>query len=564
MSTDIASNRSTLKEFLASIATISGDLSNITAPPFVLGEFSTVEIPQYWVDKPLLFVAPAAEEDAKKRALLVLKWFLGSLRNQQYAGRKDYEGVKKPLNAFLGELFFGSWNDEELGETKLVSEQVSHHPPITACYLWNDKHGIRAEGFTQQEITFSGSVSIKQKGYAVLHIDKYEEDYLIPVPNIKVKGILSGVPYPELYGEYSLISSNGYVSHIKFEGKGFFGSGQKNGFQARMFHVDQPTDDIYVIQGAWNGEFTISDVKASQELEKIDVMAIKSSKMDTSGLAEQDPWESRKAWGDVIAALRRGDMKGTTTAKSKIEEGQRQMRKDEEASGKQWKNIFFRRVDQDPVFERLSVHDDKSFTVDRGGGIWKVSEDAIKGTKRPYHGELLPSNQHAESAASGGLGHADDVHHQTQNGTAAAAAAAAAAVPNAASDKGQDAIETQRQDTNTIEDRNDARKNTPDHVGLDQKAETSSDELRAMEVAEGATDNTNSAWKNLMDNVNAVASSLAAQLRESKVAAVIGLGDQPSNTVAQEKQPESKESLYKEPTDAQVEAFLRAKHSNVN
>ena len=160
MSNDIVSNRSTLKEFLASIATISGDLSNITAPPFVLAENSTVEIPQYWADHPLLFAAPAAEENPEKRALLVLKWFLGSLRNQQYAGRREEEGVKKPLNAFLGELFFGSWKNEELGETRLVSEQVSHHPPITACYLWNEKHGIRAEGFTQQEITFNGSVNI--------------------------------------------------------------------------------------------------------------------------------------------------------------------------------------------------------------------------------------------------------------------------------------------------------------------------------------------------------------------------------------------------------------------
>nr|GFD56721.1 hypothetical protein [Tanacetum cinerariifolium] len=90
-------------------------------------------------------------------------------------------------NAFLGELFMGRWEDEELGETRLVSEQVSHHPPITACYIWNDKHGVRAEGFTEQEITFSGSVSIKQKGYAMLHIDKYNEDYLMPVPNVKIK-----------------------------------------------------------------------------------------------------------------------------------------------------------------------------------------------------------------------------------------------------------------------------------------------------------------------------------------------------------------------------------------
>jgi hypothetical protein len=74
--------------------------------------------------------------------VLVLKWFLASLRRQQYAGRDPSTGVKKPLNAFLGELFFAEWSEEGCGVTKLVSEQVSHHPPITACRLWNKDFGI--------------------------------------------------------------------------------------------------------------------------------------------------------------------------------------------------------------------------------------------------------------------------------------------------------------------------------------------------------------------------------------------------------------------------------------
>lgn len=106
-----------------SISAIKGDLSNITAPPFVLATKSTVEFPQYWAENPSLFVAPAYESDPEKRALLVLKWFLGSLKSQQYAGRSEAEGVKKPLNAFLGELFLGHW-DTEYGRTRLISEQV--------------------------------------------------------------------------------------------------------------------------------------------------------------------------------------------------------------------------------------------------------------------------------------------------------------------------------------------------------------------------------------------------------------------------------------------------------
>lgn len=109
--------------FSKSIATIRGDLSNITAPPFVLDTKSAVELPAFWAERPSVFVAPAASDDPAERALLVLRWFISALRNQQYAGRSAEEGVKKPLNAFLGELFIAKWDDES-GTTRLVSEQV--------------------------------------------------------------------------------------------------------------------------------------------------------------------------------------------------------------------------------------------------------------------------------------------------------------------------------------------------------------------------------------------------------------------------------------------------------
>lgn len=55
--------------------------------------------------------------------MLVLKWFLTTLK-QQYSSRSEKLGSeKKPLNPFLGELFLGKWEDSA-GETQLISEQV--------------------------------------------------------------------------------------------------------------------------------------------------------------------------------------------------------------------------------------------------------------------------------------------------------------------------------------------------------------------------------------------------------------------------------------------------------
>lgn len=97
----------------------------MTAPPFILGTTSLTEFSAYWAEHPSVFVAPASEPDPAKRALLVLRWFLSSLK-PSYSSRSDkYGNEKKPLNPFLGELYLGKWQDEA-GDTQLVSEQVRY------------------------------------------------------------------------------------------------------------------------------------------------------------------------------------------------------------------------------------------------------------------------------------------------------------------------------------------------------------------------------------------------------------------------------------------------------
>jgi len=87
---------------------------------------------------------------------------------------------------------------------------VSRSPSLTS---------VQAEGYTRQEITFSGTVNIKQIGHAILTLSQHNESYLIPLPNVKVKGLVSGTPYPELSGTYvsrrlSSFSFLEYASHV--------------------------------------------------------------------------------------------------------------------------------------------------------------------------------------------------------------------------------------------------------------------------------------------------------------------------------------------------------------
>ena len=200
--------------------------------------------------------------------------------------------MKKPLNAFLGEVFLASW-DGETGKTQLISEQVSHHPPVTACYLCNEEAGVRAEGYTCQEITFYGSVNIWQIGHAILHVDRWDEDFLIPLPDVKVKGILSGTPYPELHGSYKIVSSSGFVSEIDFSGRGFL-SGKKNSVDVVMYREGEREKPLFSVSGQWNEKLVFCEGESGVEIETIDVNNLKITPMNVDTLDQQDPVSNLK------------------------------------------------------------------------------------------------------------------------------------------------------------------------------------------------------------------------------------------------------------------------------
>jgi len=335
-------------------------------------------------------LAPASETDPAKRALLVLRWFLSSLKNQQYGGRSENEGVKKPLNAFLGELFLAAGQDG----TRLIAEQVSHHPPVTACYLWNDQAGIRAEGFACQEISFNGSVNVKQIGHAILHLDKWKEDYLIPLPDVKIKGILTGTTYPELNGEYHIVSSTGFVSEIDFSGKKWIG-GKRHSVHAVVFKQGGEKRPMFTVSGQWNEDLIVREGgDDGSVIETINVPTLNSIPMEVETFEQQDEWESRKAWAGVIDALNNGDMQRTVDEKSKVEEAQREMRKQEKAKGMAWEPLFFTKLHatRDPLLEDLATEPVKEGLFSPHPGMWKFNHGRLKkGIEKPFRGSMIPS-----------------------------------------------------------------------------------------------------------------------------------------------------------------------------
>ncbi|KAF2500028.1 Oxysterol-binding protein [Lophium mytilinum] len=377
-----AQSKGSWTSFLKSVASFNGDLSSMTAPPFILSTTSLVEYSSYWAEHPSTLVAPANEKDPEKRAVLVLKWFLSTLK-QQYSSRNEKLGSeKKPLNPFLGELFLGKWEDEA-GTTQLVSEQVSHHPPVTAYSIWNSQAGVRLQGYNAQKASFSRTINVKQIGHAILHIDAFDEDYLITLPSLHIEGLISGAPYVELDSSSYIRSSSGYTAKIDYSGKGWL-SGKKNTFTASLYQDGKEKQPLYTADGQWTDCFTIRNAKTKDVVETFDPTVTKTTPLTVAALDQQDEMESRRAWQKVAQAISKGDMNTTSAEKSVIENQQREMRKHEKEEGREWSRRFFTRAPKSALFDALANAIGEPINTNLTDGVWLFDQEKAKNSAPPF------------------------------------------------------------------------------------------------------------------------------------------------------------------------------------
>ncbi|OBT51255.1 hypothetical protein VE04_07281 [Pseudogymnoascus sp. 24MN13] len=323
--------------FIKSIANFSGDLSSLTAPPFILSSNSLAGFSSYWAEHPSIF------------------WFLSTLK-QQYASRSDkYGNEKKPLNPFLGELFLGKWVDAA-GTTELVSEQVSHHPPVTAYSIYNKEKGVQLQGYNAQKASFARTINVKQIGHAVYSIPAFDETYLITLPNLHIEGLVFGAPFVELNDKTYITSSSGFTAKIDYSGRGWESS------------------ILYTITGQWNKTFEVREGKKGAVVVDYDAEASAPTPLTIAPLEQQDPMESRRAWSKVAAGIAAGDMDATGVEKSKIENEQRALRAKEKEDGSEWTRRYFTRVESDKLLEALAPKIGLLVEDDKTGGIWRFDE----------------------------------------------------------------------------------------------------------------------------------------------------------------------------------------------
>ncbi|XP_068095169.1 oxysterol-binding protein-related protein 9 isoform X2 [Hyperolius riggenbachi] len=346
------------------------DLTKVVLPTFILERRSLLEMYADFFAHPDLFVSIGDHKDPKDRMVQVVRWYLSAF----HAGRKG-SVAKKPYNPILGEVFQCHWvvpgledDTEPVSEGPIpwasknnvtfVSEQVSHHPPISAFYAecYNKRIQFNAHIWTKSK--FLGmSIGVHNIGQGCVSCLDYDEHYIITFPNGYGRSILT-VPWVELGGECNInCSKTGYSAIITFHTKPFYG-GKKHRVTAEIY---PPNDkkSFCSVEGEWNGVMYAKNANG-ENVVFIDTKKMPTVKKKVRKLEDQIEYESRRLWRDVTYNLKIRDIEAATEAKHSLEERQRAEARERKEKETQWETRLFHEdgecwVYDEPLLKRVPV-----------------------------------------------------------------------------------------------------------------------------------------------------------------------------------------------------------------
>ncbi|KAJ8402393.1 hypothetical protein AAFF_G00368820 [Aldrovandia affinis] len=319
------------------------DLSKVVLPTFILEPRSFLDkLSDYYYHADFLSEA-AIEENAYNRMKKVVKWYLSGFY-------KKPKGLKKPYNPIIGETFRCMWlHSKTSSKTFYISEQVSHHPPVSAFYVSNRKDGFCLSGSILAKSKFYGnSLSAILDGEARLTFLNRGEDYVMNMPYAHCKGILYGTMTLELAGQVTITcEKTGYSAQLEFKLKPFLGSNDSVNEVAGKIKLGKEV--LATLEGHWDSEIFINDKKTGV----VDTFwdptpELRQSRLTrcTVPLEEQGDFESERLWQHVTRAINNKDQTEATNEKFLLEEAQRKSARERKAKCEEWSSALF---EQDPI-----------------------------------------------------------------------------------------------------------------------------------------------------------------------------------------------------------------------
>ncbi|KAG6103056.1 hypothetical protein E4U14_006460 [Claviceps sp. LM454 group G7] len=375
---------------------------------------------EYWtyLDTPNAFVAIGTSDEPIDRMLEVIRFWL--TKDLKYAKGKPC----KPYNSCLGEFFRCNWETEdnaprietadlngatasangsdkgslrslrappksEKNESTVslsvpkhapstpdkkpirisyLTEQTSHHPPVSAFHITCPERGLSARGFDQITAKFTGtSVKVLPGEHNLgifISLDKFGgETYQLTHPAAHLGGLFRGslsVSVSEM--SYITCPETKLKAILHYVEEGWLGR-TTNKIDGVIFRYDPendnksrvqdvPDEDVLIrLSGPWREKivFTIGPrpVKSTppeQQYTIADVAPLHVAPKVVPPEDQQLPNESLTLWGGVTKAIHAKKYSKATELKIELEESQRQKARQREKNQETWQPVFFEHV----------------------------------------------------------------------------------------------------------------------------------------------------------------------------------------------------------------------------
>ncbi|KAF9515120.1 hypothetical protein BS47DRAFT_1294280 [Hydnum rufescens UP504] len=260
-----------------------------------------------------------------------------------------------------------------------ITEQVSHHPPISSFHCAVPEKGIQASGVDQISAKISGTSVRVQPGDANKGIfikltsgPGAGESYQITHPVATVNGLLRGSPYATICESTIITCTSPRAKQhlrviIEYKDEAWIGRAQylvegvihqydpgNDGHKewTRVKHVPS-THIIAMFEGSWRTRIYWRRVGEAVRVDKspvfercrrqmlIDLSTLAVVPKTVRPLDQQDAFESRKLWEAVTSNLLRRNFGEATKKKQIIEQAQRDRAAERKQKGIEFKPVYF-------------------------------------------------------------------------------------------------------------------------------------------------------------------------------------------------------------------------------
>ncbi|XP_042265622.1 oxysterol-binding protein-related protein 2-like [Thunnus albacares] len=216
------------------------ELSKITMPIVFNEPLSFLQRITEYMEHTYLINRACSLSDSIERMQAIAAFAVSAVASQ-------WDRTGKPFNPLLGETYELTREDQGF---RLVSEQVSHHPPVSAFHAESLVGDFVFHGSIYPKLKFWGkSVEAEPKGTITLELLKHNEAYTWSNPYCCVHNIILGKLWIEQYGTVEIVNhSTGDKCVLNFKPCGMFG---KELHKVEGYIQDKSKKKLSVIYGKW-------------------------------------------------------------------------------------------------------------------------------------------------------------------------------------------------------------------------------------------------------------------------------------------------------------------------